>query len=247
MKISKSLLTKILDRFCSLIAEGEEILKSTSFFPATTRRTDAGIIVQDQPAHHTMSWPKVVEWRTKAVTLLSHVLPREHSQYKAVELMHIVNNSSEKVEWGISTLKAIKSDLEEGFLDGIFSRIEAEISADYLGQAEQLMSEGQTGRFDHVPAAVLIGVVLEKALRGLCSNQDPVIPTVNPKGEPKTLNPLIEDLKKAGVFNELRAKQLRAWADIRNKAAHGEFDQFAKTDVEQMLQGITNFLGEYVG
>ena len=53
-------------------------------------------------------------------------------------------------------------------------------------------------------------------------------------------------LKKAGVFNELRAKQLRAWADVRNNAAHGEFDQFQRADVEQMIQGISNFLADYL-
>jgi hypothetical protein len=128
----------------------------------------------------------------------------------------------------------------------VASQIEAAIAADYMGQAEQLLSEGQSGKFDHVPAAVLAGAVLEKALRTLCGQQLPSIPVVTSKGEPKTLNPLIDDLKKAGVFNELRAKQLRAWADIRNKAAHGEFDQFHKADVEQMIKGISNFLADYL-
>jgi uncharacterized protein YutE (UPF0331/DUF86 family) len=91
---------------------------------------------------------------------------------------------------------------------------------------------------------VLSGAVLEKALRALCARQQPQIPTTNANGDNKTLNPLIDDLKKAGVFNELKAKQLRAWADIRNKAAHGEFAQFTKTDVEQMLAGISTFLAD---
>jgi hypothetical protein len=136
--------------------------------------------------------------------------------------------------------------LESGFLEKVASHIEAEIAADYMGQAEHLLGEGQTGRFDHVPAAVLSGAVLEKALRKLCDQQQPAIPVVTATGVPKTLNPLIDDLKKAGVFNELKAKQLRAWADIRNKAAHGEFEQFDRGDVEQMLQGITNFLADYL-
>jgi hypothetical protein len=38
------------------------------------------------------------------------------------------------------------------------------------------------------------------------------------------------------------------WAkadELRGKAAHGEFDQFTRADVEQMLQGLNNFLAEY--
>jgi len=63
-------------------------------------------------------------------------------------------------------------------------------------------------------------------------------------GDDKTMNTMIDDLKKAGVYNELKAKQLRSWADIRNSAAHGQFDQFKRMDVEQMLKGIKDFLGE---
>jgi uncharacterized protein YutE (UPF0331/DUF86 family) len=58
---------------------------------------------------------------------------------------------------------------------------------------------------------------------------------------------LIDDLKKAGVYNENKAKQLRAWAGTRNHAAHGEFGEFTRTDVEQMVAGINTFLAEFGG
>jgi hypothetical protein len=146
----------------------------------------------------------------------------------------------------VSVLKGLREDLEHGFLDDLLLKVEAEVAADYMGQAEGLLTEGQPGKHDHVPAAVLTGAVLEKALRRLCDEHQPPIATVDAKGDPKTLNPLIEDLKKASVFNELKAKQLRSWADIRNKAAHGEFDQFKRTDVEQMIEGVKNFLADYL-
>ena len=146
----------------------------------------------------------------------------------------------------LGILEAFRDDLEKGFLDDFLLKVEAEVAADYMGQADGLLKEGQTGAFDHVPAAVLSGAVLEKALRTLCDRQQPQISITNANGENKTLNPLIDDLKKAGAFNELKAKQLRAWADIRNKAAHGEFNQFTKADVEQMLAGIANFLADYL-
>ena len=64
---------------------------------------------------------------------------------------------------------------------------------------------------------------------------------------PNPLNPLIDPLKKAGVYNEMKAKQLRAWVDIRNHAAHGEFSESKRADVEQMIQGINTFLADYMG
>jgi hypothetical protein len=147
----------------------------------------------------------------------------------------------------VGVLESLRENLEKGFLDDLNLKIEAEVAADYMGQAEALLGKGGSGQFDHVPAAVLAGAVLEKALRTLCGQHQPPIAIIDSKGYPKTLNPLIEDLKKAAVFNEPKAKQLRAWADIRNKAAHGEFDQFKKTDVEYMIQGINTFLADHLG
>ena len=47
-------------------------------------------------------------------------------------------------------------------------------------------------------------------------------------------------------YNETKAKLLRAWAGIRNNAAHGEFEHFKRADVEVMIQGINNFLADYL-
>ncbi len=149
--------------------------------------------------------------------------------------------------WAIGFLRGIKADFECGLLDDLAAQIGAELSCDLLGQAERLLETGTTGQNDHVAAAVIAGAVLEQNLRQLCQRASPSIPLLTPKGDPKTLNPLIEDLKRSGSFTELKAKQLRAWADVRNKAAHGEFADFTRSDVEQMTKGIANFLAEHVG
>jgi len=139
-------------------------------------------------------------------------------------------------------LQALKGDLERGFLDRLILRVQAEVTADYLGMAEGLLGDGPRGANDHVPAAVLSGAILERSLREACGRQNPAIPTLKPNGEPKAMSALIEDLKAAGVFHEVLAKQLRAWAGIRNAAAHGHFDEFTRDQVELMVKGIGQFL-----
>ncbi|QPC81505.1 DUF4145 domain-containing protein [Phototrophicus methaneseepsis] len=147
----------------------------------------------------------------------------------------------------LGIISAIKSDYEDGILDDIAERIEAEIAGDYLTQATSLLSEGDNGNFDHIPAAVLTGAILEDSLRRLCQRQDPPIEIMKSNGKGyKTLGTYIDDLKNAGLYNELTAKHLRAWADIRNKAAHGQFDEFGRNEVELMLQGVQNFLADYL-
>jgi len=247
MSLPEKTLTTITKRFESVIAEGADILGTAENVPAITGYNEmTNRQYESRAAYKKLNWPRYVEWRTKATTLVSHVVPGENIHNTSVEGLAQLAPTAEHMEWAISFLKAIKSDLESGFFDSLDSQIEAEIASDYMGQAEQLLGEGQTGKFDHVPAAVLAGAVLEKALRKLCGQQQPPIAISTTSGESKTLNPLIDDLKKVGLFNELKAKQLRSWADIRNKAAHGEFDQFNRGDVEQMIQGVSNFLGDYL-
>jgi uncharacterized protein YutE (UPF0331/DUF86 family) len=81
----------------------------------------------------------------------------------------------------------------------------------------------------------------------MCNQLSPPEHIINEKGSPLRLNSLIDCLKKRKVFNELTAKQLRAWVDIRNSAAHGDFDQFNKQQVEVMISGINSFLTQYLG
>ncbi len=50
------------------------------------------------------------------------------------------------------------------------------------------------------------------------------------------------DLAKQGVYNKLTQKRITALADIRNKAAHGEWDKFTKSDVEDMLRDVRQFM-----
>jgi len=146
----------------------------------------------------------------------------------------------------LGILQGLADDYKSGFLEPVIRRLEGEVAGDYLGQAEGLLKDGQPGKFDHVPAAVLLGAVLEQGLRTLCARQIPALPTLKPNGEKIMLNGLIDDLKKASVYNELKARQLRAWADVRNAAAHGEFTKFTRADVEGMQHGLSNFLADYL-
>ena len=112
-----------------------------------------------------------------------------------------------------------------------------------MGQAEQLL-DGEKPDYDHVPAAVLAGAVLENGLRRLCQRQSPPIEAVKATGQPKRLNSLIDELQ-GKAFTPAKADQLRSWAKIRNSVGHGDIDEFSRADVEDMIAGIKRFLAEY--
>ena len=247
MKLPDAILAKTLARFDSLIAEGRNILASAKdVAPSTTRNRTTGEMIQLSKGYKEPDAEKFVEWRTKTATLLALVIPQDHIHRKSVLEIAELQCAYELLQAAVSLMRGIKDDLEKGFLDDMAAAIEAEIACDYIGQAEQLLADSHRGKFDHVPAAVLAGAVLENALRKLCDQQQPPVAQQDAKGNHKTLGPLIQELKKAGVFNEAKAKQLQAWADIRNLAAHGEFTQFKRSEVEPMITGINSFLADYL-
>jgi ribosomal protein L29 len=53
------------------------------------------------------------------------------------------------------------------------------------------------------------------------------------------------DLAKAGVYNKLTQKQITALADLRNKAAHGQWEEFTKGDVDEMRRSIQRIMTKY--
>ncbi|EFK06425.1 conserved hypothetical protein [delta proteobacterium NaphS2] len=47
------------------------------------------------------------------------------------------------------------------------------------------------------------------------------------------------------MYSKLVQKQITALADLRNKAAHGEWEQFSTADVEDMLQKVRRFMEDH--
>jgi hypothetical protein len=184
--------------------------------------------------------------RTRFVNLLSFIA-QNNSRYNGQ--VQDIRSLEATIRGGnalIGAIKAFKADYEAGMLSSLTEIIEADMVSDYMVQAEQLLGEGVPGQYDYVPAAVLTGAVLEDTLRRLCQRQSPTIDVLKPDGSPKTLDPLIADLQKASVINKAKADQLRSWAKIRNYAAHGEFAEFKRTDVESLINGVKAFIADYL-
>lgn len=197
------------------------------------------------------SWEEYPEeesqiWQQHFTTLIYMVLTDGAPNRDQANKISTYNSLKRAVDEGRAFLIALREDLSHGYLTPAFQRIDAEITVDYLDMAAALLAE-EKSTYEHIPAAVLAGAVLERGLRTLCGRQKPPLPVVDNHGGKKTMGPLIDDLKRAGVLSELKAKQLRAWADVRNAAAHGEINLFKKNDVAAMLDGITHFLADHLG
>lgn len=64
----------------------------------------------------------------------------------------------------------------------------------------------------------------------------------NGKSLPKKADTLNGELGSQGVYNKLDQKQITAWLDLRNKAAHGQYGEYTAEQVKVMLAGVLDFI-----
>jgi hypothetical protein len=181
--------------------------------------------------YETMDDELALTWKVKVKNLLVASCGKESQHYQEfIEAEKL--NSYESVSDPFKRMKAVflaaMDDYKGGFLTSIKNLIQADVFDSELEQAEELLSNGYK-----LAAAVIAGVVLETALRDLCTRES------ISHGKLDKMN---SDLTKAGIYNKLQQKRITALANIRNSAAHGKHEEFSELDVTNMIRDIEQFL-----
>lgn len=172
------------------------------------------------------------EWKNSSENLVIRVAG-ENSHYYKNFIEKVKNAWPEHAEIGIGILKALKDDIESGFLTNVRELVIAEVFTDLLDMAKHLLEAEYKD-----PAASLVGAVLEDGLRKICEKDDVQIKSSDDIGALNT------KLANKEVYNRLVQKQIQAWKAVRDSADHGKFNEYKKEDVEAMLQGVQRFLTE---
>ena len=173
----------------------------------------------------------LLNWGVKVKSLLERFGVEAASQLK----MFIDAEKHQGMESHASRLKrmraiflATKEDFEGGYLVSFRNLVQAEVFSNELEQAEELFGSGYA-----TAAAVIAGVVLETALRDLCTARGI---------EHGSMNRMNDDLSKAGAYNANQKKQIVSLAAIRNSAAHGKPEEFTRDQVRGMIDDVQRFL-----
>lgn len=142
----------------------------------------------------------------------------------------------------IGCLEALRDDLKNDYLKSISELIHSEVFADYLEMASYLLEGGYKNA-----SAVIVGSTLEAHLRRLCEKNSIDLTFTNENGKEvaKKADLINSDLNKAEVYNKTYQKQITAWLDLRNNAAHGNYEDFSLEEVKLMVLGINNFMIQY--
>lgn len=176
---------------------------------------------------------------TKAKATIERAVGIKSEYYKEIiRISEIKGFEGLKLKPIMGSIFALKDDLENDYLKNYGEIIRSEVFSDFLEMAEYLLKQGYKD-----PSAVLIGSVLEEHLRQLCLKYGiPVEITKNGKPVPKKADSLNSELASVGSYNKLDQKSVTSWLDLRNKAAHGKYDEYSKEQVELMHQGVMDFM-----
>lgn len=136
-------------------------------------------------------------------------------------------------------INAIKADVDAGNVQSIIEFIHADMFADFLDMAKYLLEEGYKDA-----SAVITGSALEEHLRKLCEKNliDTKTTDSTGKAKHKKADTINADLRKADLYNVLDQKNITSWLDLRNKAAHGEYNEYTKEQVALQLSGVSEFI-----
>lgn len=173
----------------------------------------------------------ILNWRVKARSLIERACGEQSSHlamYLEAEKMHSFDTYMNQLKRMKAVFLAAKEDFEGGYINSLRNLVQAEVFSNELEQAEELLGRGYA-----TAAAVIAGVVLETALRDLCS--------INGI-EHGSINKMNDDLAKTGAYNANQKKQITSLSAIRNSAAHGKPEEFTKDQVKGMIDDVQRLL-----
>lgn len=212
----------LLKRIDHLINQGQNVIKTHMYED----------IVRDYVSHGLQ-----MGFRSGALSFIENLYSSQHNYYKDFDETVKGDGLSES-ESGVNILTSIKSEIENDWLLSIKELVTSEIFADFLEMSRHFLDLKYKD-----PAAVMIGSILEEHLRQLC-NKHSVNTTFERNGDliAKKANLLNDDLVKAGAYGVLEQKNVTAWLDLRNRAAHGKYEEYSIEQVDLMYQGVLNFI-----
>jgi hypothetical protein len=171
-------------------------------------------------------------WLVKVENIIRNTFGTEgaHFQHLAPVLAQHPEYASQ-VHKVVGILTGALDDLEGSYLLGQEHLIVGEIFDSVLMEAKHLNEAGFKD-----PAAILVRVVVEDALRRMCRDA-----SLSDMGKATALNDALRD---ADRYAKPQWRLIQAWLDIGNAAAHGKFDDYKADDVARMVADVERFLAE---
>ena len=218
-----SLNTLVQKRFQELAARADAILAAKY----------SGELLRNGRSAEYVPHSDTAGWGTNVLSLLRQAFGESnvHTQYfqKAFDNFSGYLSSFKMLQ---ALFSAAREDFEGGYIFTVQGLAKSEVLSDALDQAQELLKAGYKD-----PACVLVGVSLEVAVKHLAGKHS--LPLTK-------LDRMNTELAKIGVYNMAKQKQVTAWAELRNKAAHGTWTAYTAADVAAMHIGVQQFIADFL-
>lgn len=189
-------------------------------------------------SHFSSSETEVAKLTTQSLAAAERIAGR-NSTY-ARQIAAILDSQKgyegQKLDKIIGVILSLSEAVERDAIQSIEELVHGELFGDFLEMASYLQDGGYKDA-----AAVIAGSSLEAHLRQLCQKNGI---DVNLTGSlrPKKADTLNAELAGKSAYNLQYQKSVIAWLDLRNKAAHGNYTEYAKEQVGLMIDGIRDFI-----
>ena len=181
---------------------------------------------------------KFSELRSGSLSFIESTFGKDHSYYREFD-QQVRDISDHYTKHALGILLAIRGELVGGWIRTTRGLVSAEVFADFLEMAEHLLTENYKDS-----AAVMIGSVLEEHLKQIAVKHNvPTEEVRNGKAYSRKAASINADLAKARAYNKLDEKNVTSWLDLRNKAAHGQYSEYNKAQVDLLLASVRDFIG----
>ena len=177
---------------------------------------------------------------TRSIAAVDQIAGRSSVHYGHVRAILATPSRSAVTSVGrlVGIVEALATDVEGGFLQRNATLIRGEVFDDFLEMAAHLVESNYKDA-----AAVIAGSALEIHLKQLCQHREiPVETERRARVRPVSTETLNPELVKARAYTNLDQKNVTAWLGLRNRAAHGNYDEYSKDQVVLMISSIRNFI-----
>lgn len=185
----------------------------------------------------------VAHFNSLCLAVVERIVGKEHPYYTEMRVIigrHTISHPV-AVPQMYGVIVSLKHDINSGFLVR-FSEVEhANLFADFFEMGDHLLEQGYKDA-----AAVIIGGVLESHLKQLAMKHGIPLSDQNAQGVdvPRKAERLNSELARS-VYGKLDQKNVTVWLDLRNKAAHAQYVDYAKEQVALFSQGLKFFMTSY--
>lgn len=216
-------------RFSELLSEGKSIIQNQK----STKDYGLEYWVKDK------NIPTAQTWVSSTVNLIKHI--GKSNRYFNEECDRILADETlpngmpfRVVQKLYGVLESTYTEWQHGLLGSIEYIVAAETFDDFLDHASRYHKANKA-----TEASILASAVLEDTMKKIAIKHG--IDTND-----KTLDPLIDDMVKAGVIPSVKAKRLKSHAGIRNHAMHAEWDKIDIKDVGVMISDTRELIENYL-